>query len=138
MHGIIIYRHIGRTGLGWTDGQKSPVFRLSGKSGNPTYRAACGMTPPTCIDSGTKRSTAQESRVREITQATWIRRRVRGQRFTERAYQGGRSRLVRTRVRALNEQWRGGQASWSWDKAAKCFDLACMQACTSQAPLPAL
>jgi len=34
MHGII-YRHIGRTGLGWIDGQKSPVFRR-GKSGNPT------------------------------------------------------------------------------------------------------
>ena len=33
-HGII-YRHIGRTGLGWIDGQKSPVFRR-GKSGNPT------------------------------------------------------------------------------------------------------
>ena len=26
MHGII-YRHIGRTGLGWIDGQKSSVFR---------------------------------------------------------------------------------------------------------------
>ena len=34
MHGII-YRHIRRTGLGWIDGQKSPVFRR-GKSGNPT------------------------------------------------------------------------------------------------------
>jgi len=34
MHGII-YRHIGRTGLGWIDGQKSPVFRR-GKSGNPS------------------------------------------------------------------------------------------------------
>jgi len=32
VHGII-YRHIGRTGLGWIDGQKSPVFRR-GKSGN--------------------------------------------------------------------------------------------------------
>ena len=31
----IIYRHIGRTGLRWIDGQKSPVFRL-GKSGNPS------------------------------------------------------------------------------------------------------
>ena len=37
MHGII-YRHIGRTGLGWIDGQKSPVFRR-GKSGNPSPRA---------------------------------------------------------------------------------------------------
>ena len=36
MHGII-YRHIGRTGLGWIDRQKSPVFRR-GKSGNPTTR----------------------------------------------------------------------------------------------------
>ena len=36
MHGIIgLYRHIGRTGLGWIDEQKSPVFRR-GKSGNPT------------------------------------------------------------------------------------------------------
>jgi len=35
MHGII-YRHIGRTGLGWIDGQKSPVFRR-GKSGNPIF-----------------------------------------------------------------------------------------------------
>jgi len=34
MHGII-YRHIGRTGLGWIDEQKSPVFRR-GKSGNPS------------------------------------------------------------------------------------------------------
>jgi len=34
MHGII-YRHIGRAGLGWVDGQKSPVFRR-GKSGNPS------------------------------------------------------------------------------------------------------
>ena len=33
MHGIIS-RHIGRTGLGWIDGQKSPVFHC-GKSGNP-------------------------------------------------------------------------------------------------------
>ena len=37
MHGII-YRHIGRTGLGWIDGQKYPVFRR-GKSGNPTTGA---------------------------------------------------------------------------------------------------
>ena len=36
MHGII-YRHIGRTGLRWIDGQKSPVFRR-GKSGNPIYQ----------------------------------------------------------------------------------------------------
>ena len=28
--------YIGRTRLGWIDGQKSPVFRR-GKSGNPTY-----------------------------------------------------------------------------------------------------
>jgi len=34
MHGII-YRHIGRTGIGWIDGQKSPVIRR-GKSGNPS------------------------------------------------------------------------------------------------------
>ena len=31
----IIYRHIGRTGLGWIDGQKSPVF-CRRKSGNLT------------------------------------------------------------------------------------------------------
>jgi len=38
MHGIrSIYRHIGRTGLGWIDGQKSAVFRR-GKSGNPTLK----------------------------------------------------------------------------------------------------
>jgi len=36
MHGII-YRHIGRTGLGWIDGQKSRVFRR-GKSGNSRCR----------------------------------------------------------------------------------------------------
>ena len=35
MHGII-YRHVGWTGLGWIDGQKSPVF-LRGKSGSPSY-----------------------------------------------------------------------------------------------------
>ena len=41
MHGII-YRHIGRTGLGWIDGQKSPVFRR-GKPGNPIFtRATAG------------------------------------------------------------------------------------------------
>jgi len=34
MHGII-YRHIGRTGLGWIDRQKSPVFR-PGKSDSPS------------------------------------------------------------------------------------------------------
>ena len=34
MHGII-YRHIGRTGLGWIDRQKSPVFRR-GKSDSPS------------------------------------------------------------------------------------------------------
>jgi len=34
MHGII-YRHNGRTGLGWIDGKKSLVFRR-GKSGNPS------------------------------------------------------------------------------------------------------
>ena len=40
MHGII-YRHIGRTGLGWIDGQKSPVFPR-GKSGNPKCKiCAC-------------------------------------------------------------------------------------------------
>jgi len=32
-------RHIGLTGLGWIDGQKSPVFRC-GKSGNPSPRYA--------------------------------------------------------------------------------------------------
>jgi len=32
----IIYGHIGRTGLGWIDGQKSPVFRR-GKSGSPNW-----------------------------------------------------------------------------------------------------
>jgi len=31
-----IYRRIERTGLGWIDGQKSPVFRR-GKSGNPMH-----------------------------------------------------------------------------------------------------
>jgi len=36
MHGII-YRHIGRTGLGWIGRQKSPVFRR-GKSGHPSVR----------------------------------------------------------------------------------------------------
>ena len=38
MHGII-YRHIGRTGLGWIDGQNSPVFRR-GKSGNPKWEVS--------------------------------------------------------------------------------------------------
>ena len=32
----IIYGHIGQTGLGWIDGQKSPVFRR-GKSGSPNW-----------------------------------------------------------------------------------------------------
>ena len=39
MHRIIgLYRHIGRTGLGRIDGQKSPVFRrrISGKPNAPT------------------------------------------------------------------------------------------------------
>jgi len=47
MHGII-YRHIGRTGLGWIDGQKSPVFRR-GKSGNPTLIAIKKYTRRSCL-----------------------------------------------------------------------------------------
>ena len=44
MHGIIgLYRHIGRTGLGWIDGQKSPVFRR-GKSGNPSRSCRRGTS----------------------------------------------------------------------------------------------
>jgi len=41
MHGII-YRHIGRTGLGWINGQKSPAFRR-GKSGSPSV--LCSKCP---------------------------------------------------------------------------------------------
>jgi len=41
MHGFI-HRHIGRTGLGWIDGQKSPVFRR-GKSGNPSWAPQRGL-----------------------------------------------------------------------------------------------
>jgi len=41
MHGII-YRHIGRTGLGWIDGQKYPVFRR-GKSGSPSPNHNCDL-----------------------------------------------------------------------------------------------
>ena len=52
MHGII-YRHIGQTGLGWIDGQKSPVFRR-GKSGNPIVLPAKRRRKPAGID--TKRN----------------------------------------------------------------------------------
>jgi len=92
MHGIIIYRHIGRTGLGWMDGQKSPVFRLSGKSGNPIYRAACGMTPPTCIDSC---SAQNEARRRKAEFARSRKRRGYGV-----AYGGSDSQNGRTRAGA--------------------------------------
>jgi len=39
---ISIHRPIGRTGLGWIDGQKSPVFRR-GKFGNPTHYSLIGI-----------------------------------------------------------------------------------------------
>ena len=45
MHGIM-YRHIGRTGLGWIDRQKSPVFRR-GKSGHPSVRTG-SLVRTTC------------------------------------------------------------------------------------------
>ena len=46
MHGII-YRHVGWTGLGWIDGQKSPVFRRE-KPDSPGYYtvSACPINKP--------------------------------------------------------------------------------------------
>jgi len=43
----IIYRHVGWTGLGWIDGQKSPVFRR-GKPDSPGYYtvSVCPINKP--------------------------------------------------------------------------------------------